>query len=389
MIIFEGGLQMTLLTYAPIKNLPAGVRLESAGDYLRWKTFQTLLKLKDKGTRQLQVLADFVLGLWVYVNGGGWRFDGDCIVVRKLPTLEVHDPPHYGHFVGSMERHPCSLMPPDRLFALWEMEYLRNPQDNLYIATPAAFCAKSPLLLQYLKLLASTVMDPDVDLATVEWAKKEDKSVVPYYNIGMQALKKVFIDHGCDAIVDAAVCSPLPYSLKEKTIDPSKNHLCKVERLKDATCVNCFFSSTKVQTTGAAVVKRGSMDVVEKGCTWDILLDSLGTPLGDGKWKEVVKPTKVQRPVSREMGAVCFQELLKDVSTKFALPASRTVQEVPHRSEALREWCRHKGARSSHLLSSRSYSCSSPGYEDVPGSHANLNHHLPYYSLCLCRTRKI
>lgn len=376
MIIFEGGLQMTLLTYAPIKNLPTGVRLESAEDYLQWKTFQALLKLPGKGKRELQVLADFVLGLWVYVNDGGWRFDGDCIVTRKLPTLKVHDPPHYGHFVASMERHPCTRMSRDRWFALWEMEYLRNPQDKLYIATPAAFCAKSPLLLQYLKLLASTVMDPDVDLATVEWAKKED-SKHRYYNIAMQALKKVFIDHGSDAIVDAVVCSPFPYSLKEKTIDPSKNHLCKVERLKEATCVNCFLSSTKTASTGAAVMKRGSMDVVKSGSTWDIVLNSLGTPLGDGKWKEVVKPTTVQRPVSREMGAVCFQELIKDASTKFALPASRTVQEVVHGSEAWREWCR-PGTMTSYLMSARSHLHSSPG-----------NHHLPYYSLCLCRTHKI
>ena len=402
MIIFEGGLQMTLLTYAPITNLPVGVRLESAEDYLPWKTFQTLLKLKDKGARSLQVLADFVLGLWVHVNGGGWRFDGDCIVVRKLPTLEVHDPPHHGHFVGSMEAHPCTQMPKDRWFALWEMEYLRNPQDKLYIATPAAFCAKSPLLLQYLKLLASTVMDPDVNLATVEWAKKESTGAFPYYCIAMQALKKVFIDHGCDAIVDADVCTPLPYSLNMKTIDPSKNHLCPAERLKDATCVNCFFSSTKKETTGAAIVERGSMDVVKKGCTWDILLDSLGKPLGDGKWKEVVKPTKVlQRPVSREGGAVCFQELLKNVSTKFALPASQTMQEVVQDSQAWDQWCRRgisvkawgemasSRARSSDGWSTRSHPCSSPGYQDVPGSRANQNQHLPYYSLCLCRTHKI
>lgn len=395
MIIFEGGLQMTLLTYAPIRNLPAGVRLESAEDYLPWKTFQKLLNLKDKGVRQLQVLADFVLGLWVYVNGGGWRFDGDCIVVRKLPTLEVHDPPHYGHFVGSMERHPCTQMPRSRLFALLEMEYLKNPQDKLYIATPAAFCAKSPLLLQYLKLLASTVMDSKVNLATVEWAKKEQSSV-PYYNIAMQALKKVFLDHGCDgAIADAGVCSPLPYYLNEKTIDSSKNHVCKVERLKDATCVNCFFSSTKKTSTGAACVLLGSMDVVEKGCTWDILLDSLGTPLGDGKWKEVVKPTKVQRPVSREMGAVCFQELLK--KWQFALPASRAVQEVPHGSEAWRAWCSPGAnpvvcrllASTPSYLSTPLGPCSSSGHQDVRGSPANLNHHLPYYNLCLCRTHKI
>ena len=218
MIIFEDGLQMTLLTYAPIRNVPEGVRLESAGDYLPWETFQTLLKLKRKGAswaRALQVLADFVLGLWVYVNGGGWRFDGDCIVTRKLPTLEVHEPPHYGHFAGSMNAHPCSQMSKARSFALWETEYLRNPQDRLYIATPAAFCAKSPLLLQYLKLLASTVMDPDVDLATVEWVKKESKGELPFYNIGMQALKKAFIDHGCEAAFAAA--SPRVWQLPNQT----------------------------------------------------------------------------------------------------------------------------------------------------------------------------
>ena len=66
MIIFEGGLQMTLLTYAPITNVPAGVCLKSAGDYLPWETFQKLLKLKDNAARPLQVLADFVLGLWVF-----------------------------------------------------------------------------------------------------------------------------------------------------------------------------------------------------------------------------------------------------------------------------------------------------------------------------------
>ena len=71
--MFEGKLQMTLLTYAPIGNLPKGVRLESAEAYLPWETFTSLLELKDMGKRHLQVLADFVLGLWVLANGGGWR----------------------------------------------------------------------------------------------------------------------------------------------------------------------------------------------------------------------------------------------------------------------------------------------------------------------------
>ena len=150
-----------------------------------------------------------------------------------------------------------------------------------------------------------------------------------------------------------------------------------VERLADATCVNCFFQSTKTLSTGEAIVKRGSMNVVGKGSTWDILLDGLGTPLGDGKWKEVVKPRGVQQPVKREMGAVCFQKLLEGVSTKFALPASQTVQEVPRDSEALNQWC-FPGAKSSGGLSSHSYRS---GRGDF--SPANLNHHLPYYSLCL------
>ena len=94
-------------------------------------------------------------------------------------------------------------------------------------------------------------MDPKVNLATVEWAYAEKGSEVPFYNIGMQAIKKAFLDHGLEnAIADADVCTPLPYSLGKSTIDPSKNHLCKVERLEHATCVNCFFSSTKKAPAG-------------------------------------------------------------------------------------------------------------------------------------------
>ena len=398
-IAFEGKLDMTLLTYAPIGNLPEKVRLESAEAYLPWKTFQMLLKLKGKGERKVQVLADFIMGFWILVNSGGWRFDGDCIVKCKVPTLKVHDQTHHGHFVGSMEAHPCTRTPAERWFAMWEMEYLKKPQDKLYIATPAAFCAKSPVLLQYLKLLADTVMDSGVDLTTVAWATAEKNSQVPHYNMGMQALRKAFLDHGLeDAISDAGVCTPLPYSLNEKTLTPSKNHLCKVERLEHATCVNCFFSSTKKASTGEAVVKLGSMDVVKTGCAWDILLESLGTPLGDGKWKTVVKPVRVQKPTSVKMEPVSFQLWLRDVSTEFALPASRTVQEVQECS-VLQEWFRHGSARPSHLLSSRVFEQlsarssprgSSSCRRDSPrGSHANPNHHLPDYSLCWCRTRKI
>jgi hypothetical protein len=108
--LFKGELEMTLLTYAPVGNLPASVRLESAEAYLPWETFQLLLKMENKGDRELQVLADFVLALWLLVNDGGWRFDGDCVVKRKLPDLEVCVPPYYGHFVGSMDAHPCSRM---------------------------------------------------------------------------------------------------------------------------------------------------------------------------------------------------------------------------------------------------------------------------------------
>ena len=70
---FEGNLDMTLLTYAPIGNLPEGVHLESAEAYLPWRELQKVLKLEGMGDRKIQVLADFIMGLWILVNGGGWR----------------------------------------------------------------------------------------------------------------------------------------------------------------------------------------------------------------------------------------------------------------------------------------------------------------------------
>ena len=110
------------------------------------------------------------------------------------------------------------------------MEYLKTPQDKLYIATPVAFCKESPLLLQYLKLLASTVMDPSVDLAKVEWVRMERSSEHPFYNIAMQALGKAFRDHGLDcAIAKSVVCTAFPYSLGQSLLNAAKNHLCKLE----------------------------------------------------------------------------------------------------------------------------------------------------------------
>ena len=84
------------------------------------------------------------------------------------------------------------------------------------------------------------------------------------------------------------------------------------------------YGSYQIRENGKDVVRLGSYDVVKKGCTWDILLESLGTPLGDGKWKTVVAATskRAAQPAPRAAGAVHFQTMLKGVSDKMSLPAS-------------------------------------------------------------------
>jgi hypothetical protein len=225
-------------------------------------------------------------------------------------------------------------------------------------------------------------MDPDINLASVEWATPEKGSDAPYYNIAMQALRKVFLDHGVDeSIQESWVCSPLGYSLGQKTIDPKKNHLCNVDRLESATCVNCFFSSTRTARTGAVVQKLGSMRVVKEGSTWDILLDSLGTPLGGGKWMALVGTKKVERPATLLPLKICFKEYLEGVPTQVYLAPSRNVVDTAYISEEWYEWIR-PGPRSCLLQSSTS----------THGSchrSSTQHHHLPYYGLCLCRTQKI
>jgi len=185
----EAGWIVHLLRYQEFP-VPEGLALEDAGQILPLSEFQALLK---KGFAVAH-LSDYIRikRCW---QSGGFVWDLDVLCLRPLPKV-VFSAPAWGHVFASAtaqaHRHGHAAQ-----WKYWQVNFLRAPQDMLYLHTPACFPKGSPAAWQW-----------------VEWFEGRLKAARPLedYRDSLRAVQEAMASYGLhDAVQDPVVFSPIPY----------------------------------------------------------------------------------------------------------------------------------------------------------------------------------
>jgi hypothetical protein len=123
--------------------VPKGVVLEDAGQILPLAEFQALLK---KGFEVAHLSDNIrIKRCW---QSGGFVWDLDTLCLRPLPEV-VFSAPAWGHLFASAaaqaHRHGHAAQ-----LRHWQLNFLRAPQDTLYLQTPVCFPKGSPAAWQWI-----------------------------------------------------------------------------------------------------------------------------------------------------------------------------------------------------------------------------------------------
>ena len=105
----HSGLEVLLFTYNKLKNVPPGVRVKDCTATMGRRDFDGLVRQFG-----VQLVADFIRCSELQRRGGGWFLDGDCLWLRRAPTLSILDPDTMGHFSHPWPRPPSSKANPGK-----------------------------------------------------------------------------------------------------------------------------------------------------------------------------------------------------------------------------------------------------------------------------------
>ena len=210
----NSGLQLTLFSYQSFAELPAGVAVVSPATF--GFPEDTFLEALAKGPKYLVgILSDvIILTGMVSLSGGGWRLDGDCIALRRFPLLST-DGDDFGHFFSSLDADYRQRGGKEARIKRWYCNsYLKVPGDELWLATPMAFPANSPILQAYLPWA--------MDFFTGVVAGVQPKS----YGVSLVKLRELIISCGLEgSIRGPQVCSPLKSSANKQVITANSRPL--------------------------------------------------------------------------------------------------------------------------------------------------------------------
>ena len=126
------------------------MQLKDARDILPEQEFNEHLGAGVK----IQHLADYIRAK-ALIPDGGWWIDCDCVWMRQPEALSILQPDSVGHFFGSLRSHPTIQSYTSVKFEThWLLNYLKEPSDKLYLASPFAFPAGSPVLKEWVASFA-------------------------------------------------------------------------------------------------------------------------------------------------------------------------------------------------------------------------------------------
>ena len=245
-------LAVVLLTYQPLKNIPAGVIMQDARPYLAEDKFQALLK---SGVH-VAVLADYIRFKAILESAAPmtWFLDCDALWIKPPPCIAES---MYGHVFASLQGDVRGSI--EQKERWWLQNYLKKQGDHLFLASPFAFAKESPVL---------------ADMVTWFEDKLSGDTVTIAYTAVFQHLRTRITHWGLEeAVLPANACSPVPYSSRLKFL--SKKSLGEGDELLQSImhtsfCVNVFWASSKTGD-GSDAIQRGTVDLIQEDSLWDKL----------------------------------------------------------------------------------------------------------------------
>ena len=252
--VLNSGLKTILLTYGEIAGVPEGVQVSPASAFLASRAFHVLL---DSGVR-VQHLSDYVRALALH-RAGGWFVDGDTVWFRKAPYLSAAVPPCLGHYFASLQAHRKTpqgyTVEGKRLH--WNANYLKEPGDFAFIASPCAFSARSEVLRRWVCKMEAALFGTRLPTAMMHPMQ---------YESFFRFLQEVVREEGMIAAIrDTTDASPIPATMGSNACLASKSHLFDLAALPHALCANNYAQTSKFDAAAC---------VVEAGSAWHAVLQA-------------------------------------------------------------------------------------------------------------------
>jgi len=256
--VARGHLQVNLLAYQEIKNLPEGVCFIKAQSVYPFEAFRRLLIAGE----QLPKLADHVRILAMR-NTGGWFLDGDTLWLKDF-SQSCQQHALHGHVFASLRKawKQSNIVGDSMRERI--LNYMQRPRDGLMITSPFHIAFKSPFFTMYLE---------EVELGNPE--------LIGDYNSTMKLIRNILIRMGLEgAVLHPDMFSPLNYHKgmfpKSKLVEePMSNrietHYSRV--LMASTGVNCFWQSARdPEQRRKPAIERGSFATLHPESLWANLL---------------------------------------------------------------------------------------------------------------------
>eukprot|EP00438_Fugacium_kawagutii_P026174 Skav209875 [mRNA] locus=scaffold590:203395:206039:+ [translate_table: standard] len=142
------GYKVKLATYQKLRNIPSGVQVIPAEEILSAEKFAELQALGvhithiaepwwregGNGAEAPVDAKDYVRFLMIRLVGGAWFLDCDVLHLRPGPTPTAEQSFHI--FASMRARANSTRQGYEAEWRKWQIQYLREPQDRLYLASP-------------------------------------------------------------------------------------------------------------------------------------------------------------------------------------------------------------------------------------------------------------
>ena len=96
-VVQRSGLQIHVLAYQEFSNVPEGVVVLDACEFLSKAVREDQLSII-----RVAEMADLVRYLAIQKRGGGWILDCETVWRSRAPPLDMATPPGFGHFFSSV-----------------------------------------------------------------------------------------------------------------------------------------------------------------------------------------------------------------------------------------------------------------------------------------------
>ena len=207
------------------------------------------------------MIADYVRAkaIWQSDDDVSWLIDLDTIWFKpaaKDSTVQKAAADSGGHVFASFQAAQAFLGSAKDRQEFFKREFLKTPNDDLYLGTPFRLPVSSPFTLDFIKFFEARYIT-----ATPSISPKHKK-----YNENMKEFKRLLKLHKLQkAVVNWDVFSPLHYERRSKHCQtPKKSKTCSEEPWTDSVGCNNFWQSSRN--------KKQELPNIATSSPWDLVM---------------------------------------------------------------------------------------------------------------------